>query len=210
MVQDSPNTLHECEQHVDFKGLWQDGKLLVVSREDHLFPDRCIKTNRSFSGNLTKFDLIWSPTKPRGIASTILAAIYMRQATLHVPISDDFQYTSEKKKGRGFNVVRSGMSAFFLSVAVFIVAAFAGVPLHILNLMAILVLVAPIVAFCATFYMMHVLANAAIHASKISDQYVWVKGISKAYLESLPAFDESAKLAGIRAPSLRQHKKSQK
>jgi len=154
-------------------GVWRDNSKLVMSR-DAVLPMRCVKCNAATSGRL-KRNLSWHHPAlfilllVAWLIYLIVAMIIRKRATVEVGICDEH---------------RARRRSFIWITCIAIGLGFAGVFLGLMAnegspaLVGVLVLLAGII--------FGVIAVRVTAPSKIDDQFVWLTGVHKDYLNQLP------------------------
>lgn len=161
-------------------GVWRDGKLLVMSKNAEL-PARCVKTNEPTDRRL-KRSLYWHDPLlyllilAGVLVYAIVAMIVRKTATVNVGLSP--QRIARRRWG-----IAIGWLSFFVGVVLVIVGISNSTPK---NSMAILVLVG-LLGGLIGIIVGAVLAQV-VTAAKITDDYVWLKGVHPDYLAALPAW----------------------
>lgn len=164
------------------RGVWRAGSVLVMGRDAEL-PLRCVKTNQTAEQRL-KRDLTWIPSwmyllllLVGPVVFAIIAMIAQKKATVHVGLSDE-----------GFRRRRAGILIGWLS---FLMAV--GVPIAGFSLadpqsdVGPMILLGSIV--CGVIgIIVGVVKARVVCATKIDDEYVWIKGVHSDYLEALPVW----------------------
>lgn len=155
---------------------WRSGNLLVMRREASL-PDRCVKCNSAAGGRKLTRKLSWhSPWLylliPVGLLIyAIIATILSKRARIEIGLCED-HYNTRKRD------VLIGWMSFLLSIVLFVAAgyfsngwlAFAGVGLLLGGIIYAIV------------------RTPMISPKRIDDSYVWLKGVTPAFIAELPAF----------------------
>jgi hypothetical protein len=162
-----------------FTGLWRQGDMLVIHKCAPL-PDICLKSNKPATRRL-KRSLSWhhpavflllliSP-----LIYIIVALILRKSATLNIPLTDAWH-------GRRRRRMLFAWVAALLSGLLF----FSGLG-YLDEPSAVWVLVFGIVVcVSATFY--GVLGCRLVYPHRITDQYVWVRGVHPGFLDRLEAW----------------------
>jgi hypothetical protein len=159
-------------------GLWRKGSVLVMHSMATL-PARCIKSNQPASGWL-KRKLAWHhPAVFLAILAglliyIILALILTKRATIHVALSEEWFV-------RRRNAIIVGWSLVLLSIALFIIGI--GIADQS-DVGAGLILVSIMLFLIGALY--GLLRARIVTPQRISDQYVWLKGVHPAILADLP------------------------
>lgn len=155
---------------------WADGKTLVLSRHAEL-PDRCIKTGDEATIR-KEVKLSWLPPGKQVmmvlLVGALLAQIWAIKATVQVPLSAEFNRRRKKKIGLGLAALVLGFPVIIVPIVAGVDDAI-GVPCVIIGI--VMILAGLIVA---------VAASNLVAATKITDNYIWLKGAKPAYLDGLP------------------------
>jgi len=159
--------------HLPAQGVWRSKSTLVMSKDAEL-PNRCIKCNQPASQRL-KRKLTWHHPALYIIAPLalliylIVAMVVRKQATVLVPLCE--LHLANRRRA-----VLITWAIFILAIASFAAAIFLSENTFIL--------VGVVFIFAAIIY--GVIALRVVAPSKIDEYYVWLTGISKGYLETLP------------------------
>lgn len=164
------------------EGLWRDGNTLVVYKGAKL-PPRCVKTNQPTASYLER-KLTWVPSWVywllllNVLLCAIVALVLQKKAVLHIGL------TEERLAGRRRLIMISwvialvGMVSFFTGIAA-LASEGSFAPLG-----PWLVGAGGLAAF---FGIINGNFGArVVYASKIDDQFVWLKGVCPEYLAELP------------------------
>ena len=155
-------------------GVWRDQSTLIMSK-DALLPDRCIKCNRPANGQRLKRTVYWhNPIYYVlifvGVLLYFIVAMFVRwQATVQVPLC-------ETHMARRRILLIAGWLLFLLGIGGFIVAIAANeLAVSLLGVLGIFIGFILLIASART-----------ILPVKMDERFVWLKGISKDYLNQLP------------------------
>ncbi len=167
---------------VDAEGLWRDGNTLVVHRDAWL-PPRCVKTNQPTTSFLARH-LVWTPSWvyllliANFLLGVIVILIMQKKAVLHIGL------TEERLAGRRRLIMISwvialvGVASFFTGIAA-LASEGSFQPLGPWLLGA--------GGLAAFFGIINGNFGArVVYATKIDDQFVWIKGVCPEYLAELP------------------------
>lgn len=158
-------------------GVWQQGNLLVMHKRATL-PDRCVKSNEPAHGRRLKRDLYWHPawiylTIPIGLLVYIILALMLRKrAVIHIGLSEQWFAKRRRVILIGWGLVLAGTGMFVLTFAV-------------LPEYARPVALPGTLSFPAGVLYM-VFADRMVSARRITDDYVWLKGVHPDFLAELP------------------------
>jgi len=165
-------------QVVEDLGLWRKGSLLVMRKNSQL-PARCVKSNAPTDRRL-KRSMYWHhPAIYLSILISILiyvilALILRKSATIYIGLSDEWF----AKRHRAMLV---GWLLFLASVAMLI----AGIAmLDQSDAFPWLIAASPLVFLFGAIY--GLLGARMVVPARISDEYVWLKGIHPSFLADLP------------------------
>ena len=162
-------------QHEDAPpGVWRDGKLLVMM-EDAVLPDRCVRCNAPAHEQL-KRKLEWYPRYIIYVflfirlLGLILYLLKRKRATIYIGMCQ--AHMLKRRNGRllGGAFVALG---FFLGFLTAVTGDFTALGVGCVAMLVGLII---IVAMTQT-----------VTADKIDEPYIWVKGVHKDYLKSLPS-----------------------
>lgn len=155
------------------QGVWRDGPLLVMTKET-ILPNRCIKCNAP-AAKLMSRTVEWYPRYVIlvfiliRIAGLILYFCTRKRVTVYIGLCED--HINKRRFGvmAGVVVMLVGFISFF--------GAMSNENFSVVFLGLLLILAGIIVM---------VSAWRTITASKIQEPYVWVKGVHKDFLDTLP------------------------
>lgn len=160
------------------QGLWRKGTILVMHKRAPL-PARCVKSNEPTKGQL-KRTLYWHHPAIyllllfNLLIYVIVALVLRKSAIIHIGLSDEWF----RKRHRAILIG-------WLSVLVGIGMIFVGaVALDQAPALGWLIALGPLVFLFGAIY--GLLASRMVVAQRISDDYVWLKGVHPAYLAELP------------------------
>lgn len=168
-----PPSQHEQYDPNEPKGVWRDGSLLVMTKET-ILPNRCVKCNAP-AIKLLKRTVEWYPRYVIlifiliRIVGLILYFILRKRVTVYIGLCE--AHLNRRRIG-----VITGLSLFMLGLITFFGALTnENFPLALPGLLFVLV---GIIVMALTW--------RVVSASKIQEPYVWVKGIHRDFLETLP------------------------
>lgn len=163
-------------------GMWRDGKYLVV-RRGAVFPDVCIKSNLPAHGGRVVQVIEWHPRAWYAIrllhpaADAAIWAFATRKATLEVGLSK--AWLRKRLRGRVFGgTVIAGGFAAMVAALVWMTKAF--------EQGMLLFLVGMFVMFAGLVYAMS--ANVLVSARRMSQDYIWLRGIHRDFLACCPVW----------------------
>jgi hypothetical protein len=165
-------------------GYWQDGKLLVMTRETEL-PDRCIRCNLPADGYKLERRLSWHPGLVYALLFIsplvyfVVALIVRKRATIHVGLCE--RHRKRRKRAIATGWIAS-LAGFALIFGAFVVA-------DVNEGAAALVFLSGV--FAIIFGLLYGMFRAqTCSAKKIDKLLVRVAQIDRSYLESLPLWTE--------------------
>jgi hypothetical protein len=159
-------------------GLWQSGRLLVM-RKDAKLPDRCVKSNEPTTRHL-KRALIWHHPAvylallANIIIYAILAICLQKKATIHIGLTDEWFW----KRRRAILI---GWGSVLLSISLFIVSL---INVEYNGAFGWLILASVVWFLTGTTY--GLMASRMVVATRIDDTFVWLKGVNRVFLATLP------------------------
>jgi hypothetical protein len=165
-----------------FAGLWRQGSVLVMHKHAPL-PDICLKSNQPATKRL-KRNLQWHHP---AIALTILAglliyiilaAILTKRATILVPLTEEWFRRRRKRLLIAWLIALSGIAMM--------VAGFMLVIDSDQGIYALLLLVGLFVSLGALIFGQY--ATGMVRPSRMTDEYIWLKGVHPDYLNRLEAW----------------------
>ena len=160
-------------------GLWRKGNLLVMHKNAAL-PPRCVKSNAPTKLAL-KRKLTWHHPAVflalffNLLIYVILAIVLSKRATIHIGLSDVWFAKRRRAMLIAWTIVLASIGMFVAAVAGFNQNETMALPL---------VLASPIVLIGGAIY--GLIAARMVAPTRITDDYVWLKGVCPAYLETLP------------------------
>jgi hypothetical protein len=175
-AQAAPQPLHPLA------GLWRQGNLLVMHKSAPL-PDICVKSNQPATRRLQR-KLQWHhPAVALSIliavpVYVILALVLMKRATIMLPLSDEWY---ERRKRRLIFAWGSGLLCLGLIVVGFVLGVQVDNGGYLL--LSLMGFVGGIAALIYGQY-----ACAMVRPTRITDQYVWLKGVHPDFLQRLEAW----------------------
>jgi hypothetical protein len=177
------------EQLSDSQGIWRDGNLLVLTRGVEL-PNICLKSNEPTKAVRICQQLTWTPTWILAVVGSILfihlyfglflclilSPIFTRRAKVKYPASPKVYRRWQLSRGIGWGTA-AGFVAALLGVGVALSQNERPTAEFLLRF-AVLVIS---VGFVAKY-----LVGWRLRAKRISQEYVWLKGVHPDYLKRLP------------------------
>lgn len=161
------------------KRIWRSGNILVMHR-NAVLPDRCVKTNEPALGRRLKRKLYWHHPAlyllifVNILIYVIVALVVRERAIIEIGVS-------EKSLSRRKTAIIISVVAFLTGVG-FLVFAYTKFNLpH-----------AAIVSSAFAMFLISIVAaykTCLIAPKRIETDYVWIKGVCKEYLASLPEWE---------------------
>ena len=160
-------------------GLWRQGKVLVMHKNAPL-PDICLKSNEPATKRLRR-KMQWHHP---AIALTILlgllvyiiiAIILTKKATIDVPLTDAWYARRQRRLMFAWGAALAGIALMVLGVAL------VGQPDG--DIYGWLMLIGLVISLGALIYGQ--VACPLVRPSRITDQYVWLKGVHPDFLDRL-------------------------
>lgn len=169
------------------ENLWRDGNLLVMHRDAEL-PDRCIKTNKPANGNRFKVALswhhpaiylliFWNPIIYMGVAFSVC-----KKVNVYIGVKNEILYKRKRAIWGSWIVGLAGVILCFLASLEQLDRVF--IPLG-----CILILVGLI---------WRISRVNLIKASRIEDQYIWIRGVADNYLALLPEWNLESRMEPVK------------
>lgn len=159
-------------------GLWRKGKILVMHKGSQL-PARCVKSNQPADRRL-KRSLYWHhPAIYLSILISIwiyiiLALILRKSATVYVGLSDEWFAKRHRAMFIGWFLVLAGIGLFVAGVST----------VDHSDVFPWMLVAGPLLFLGGAIY--GLLAARMVAAERISDDYVWLKGVHPSFLADLP------------------------
>ncbi len=160
--------------------VYRKGKLLVMHKQAVL-PDRCVKSNRPAYGQRLKRKLYWYhpllylTILVHLVLFLVLVLILQKKATIYVGLSEQWFRKRRWRIAVSWSLVLAGVAmvvAGVFSVIDNVRPGAVGIPLGILVILG------------GAFY--GALATRLVAAKRITDDYVWLKGVHPDFLAALP------------------------
>ncbi len=165
-----------------YPGPWRHGKLLVTYKYAEL-PDICVVSNQSANGTRLKRNMSWHHpalvlTVFAGVLIYVIVAIVLsKRAKLEIPMVREWILRRRKRIAIAWLIVLSSIAAFIGGVALLGQQLDAGGWLMLASLFLFL---------GGLIYAL--IACPLIRPARISDNYVWLKGVHADYLANLPVW----------------------
>lgn len=165
-------------QIVTDPGLWRRGNVLVMRKGSQL-PARCVKSNQPTSRWLKRrlywhHPAIYLTILLHILIYVILALILRKTATIYVGLSDEWFAKRHRAMFIGWFLVLAGVGLFIASLATG----------NRSDAFPWLLVASPLVFVGGAIY--GLLAARMVAAERISDEYVWLKGVHPSFLADLP------------------------
>ncbi|MDX2212036.1 MAG: hypothetical protein SFY66_01985 [Oculatellaceae cyanobacterium bins.114] len=163
------------------KGLWRSGNLLVVHPDVQL-PDRCIKTNQPAYGKRFRAVLYWHHPAiyllilVNLMIYVVVALIVRKKAVVYLGITEAALQQQKKLLLRCWIVGIAG--------AILLISALA-LPSAQVNQWTVFWGVALMVSGL----LWGIIGSRLVGAERIENEYVWIRGVSPAYLADLPQWN---------------------
>ena len=107
------------------EGVWRQGKLLVIRRNNPVLPDRCVKTNERVYGRRKRLRLVKCPLLVflslaiHVILFLILYLIFRRKATVELGLTDTWRARRQRLLLTGWAMIGVGLPVFLVSLTGF-------------------------------------------------------------------------------------------
>lgn len=164
-------------------GLWREGNLLVMHKEATL-PDRCVKSNQPCQRRLRR-NLSWHhPAISLSILAgvliyIILAAILTKKATIQIGLSDEWFSRRRRRIATAWVIVLAGLAM--------VVLGFSAQNYSVSPLLVFGGFISPLIGL-----IFGTLTARMVAPKRITDQYVWIKGVHPDFLAELPPMPQEA------------------
>ncbi len=163
---------------VDNHGLWRKGNILVMHKNVQL-PDRCVKsnapTNRRLKRNLSwHHPAIFLSILISLLIYIILALVLRKTANIYIGLSDEWF-------ARRRNAIAVGWLSALAGIAMFVIGIAA---IERSDILPWLILVGIFVFFFGLIW--GLVRARMVSPERISDEYVWLKGVHPEFLADLP------------------------
>jgi hypothetical protein len=161
-------------------GLWREGNVLVMHKAAPL-PDICVKSNLPATRRLKRVmywhhPAIFLTLLISILIYAILALCLRKKAVIHIPLTDDWFARRRMRILVAWSIVAVGVLTFVAGIA--LIDQYDLAPLFLL-LGVVLVIAGALVG---------ALGARLVYPSRITDEYVWIKGINREYLDRLPVW----------------------
>lgn len=164
-------------------GLWREGDVLVMRKEAEL-PDRCVKCNAPADGYRLKRKLGWHHPAfyliilVALLLYVIVALCVRKTATVQVPLCEDHRSRRKRTILLGWLFSLGGLAAMIAGIALSSDPGATG------GLAAALIPTGFLVLIVALVW--SIVASQPVVPLKIDQQFVWLKKVCPAFLDSLP------------------------
>ena len=155
-------------------GVWQDGSMLVATKEIML-PDRCVKCNGPANGYRLKRNMNWHDPLyyliifASPLIYAVIAIIVRKKARVYVGLCETHKQNRTIALFVTWSLFAAGIGSFVLAIA-----SKTGTPV----LLGIVLLLAA--AIYGNF------GPRVVYASKIDERFAWIKGVGREYLSQFP------------------------
>jgi hypothetical protein len=166
------------QKPASWDGLWRQGKLLVMHQRAPL-PDVCVKSNQPCHRRL-KRSLAWHPWPIylliflHLLIYLVVALIVQKKATIHIGLSDEWFARRRIRIVIAWSVVFLSLVLFIGSIAMVDQYPAAGFG----------ILAGVLLFFVAAIW--GLFAARLVSAKRITDEFVWLKGVHPDFLARLP------------------------
>lgn len=167
---------------VDSEEVWRSGKFLVM-RKDAQLPDRCIKTNRPANGKRFRANLYWHHPAIyllilfNLLVYAVVALIVRKNAIVYVGVTEE---VLQKRNRAILGAWLVGIIGVFLLFAPgFTPSETLSTQLQMLGFILIL-----------GGLIWGIVGATIVSATRIDDDYVWIRGVCREYLASLPLWKD--------------------
>jgi hypothetical protein len=166
----------------NFAGIWRQGSVLVMHKKAPL-PDICLKSNKPAKGRLVR-KLQWhNPALALTIVLgvlvyLILALIVTKKATLRIPLSDEWLARRKSRMLIAWGIAAAGLLLCVLGIVL------AGMTDR--GEFALLLILGFFMMIGAAIYGQY--ACRMVWPKRITDEYVWLKGVNPEFLDRLEVF----------------------
>jgi hypothetical protein len=166
-------------------GVWNRGRILVMHKQAQL-PPQCVKCGAPAEGPMLKRRLTWhSPwlylllvfMLPGLVLLAIVAMCVQERATIHIGLC------ARHRRSRRINLAIT-FAMFFAAIVMAVITA----NIRDRDLRPVLTWIAVLLAIAAPIY--GLLACRMVVATKMDQQYVWLKGVSKVFAGQFPALPQ--------------------
>jgi hypothetical protein len=169
---------------------WRSGSLLVLQKGADL-PDRCVKSNRPANGRRLKRRMAWHHGAiyllllVNLLVYAIVALIMQRKATVYIGLSDEWFAKRRRATLIGWLCVLAGAGLVVLGIYQ-LRSSFSGGGLTLLQpeTGGWIIAAGFLVFFVGAIY--GLLASRMVAPARITDTFVWIKGVCPEYLSELP------------------------
>jgi hypothetical protein len=172
--------MHPMQQPGVAMGLWRQGNVLVMHKAAPL-PDICLKSNLPATRRLKRTMYWHHPAIFLTILLSVLIYIILvlclrKKAVIHIPLTDEW-----------FARRRMRILVAWCIAAVGAVAFVAGVMVADHNDLGVLFILLGVVLVVAGA-LVGSIGGRLVYPSRITDEYAWIKGVNREYLDRLPVW----------------------
>ncbi len=161
-------------------GVWREGKLLVMHKRATL-PDRCVKSNQPAHGRRLKRNLYWHPwwvyftILIHLLVYIILALVLRKHAVIHIGLSSEWFAKRRRATLIGWGSVVVALALVVTGVVMLDGHFETGIQM---------IAASPFPFFGGAIY--GLVAARMVAPKRITNDYVWLKGVHPDYLAELP------------------------
>jgi hypothetical protein len=161
-------------------GLWREGDVLVMHKAAPL-PDVCVKSNEPATRRLKRtmywhHPAVFFALLANFVFYAILAMCLRKKAVIHIPMTDAWFARRRRRMLLAWGLFGIGLLALVGAIGL---ADQHDAALLLLPLAAVIWIVAAFVG---------ALGARMVYPKRITDQYVWIKGVHPSYLDRLPVW----------------------
>jgi hypothetical protein len=158
-----------------FAGYWREKDRVILDR-NAVLPDRCVKCNEPAGGYRRTVKLSHS-----SVGSELMfgaaALLFAKRASVEIGLCERHRHDRRR-------AITPGLIALAGLLGLFTIPSFAKVIPPTIGVVVMFGLVAVFVV-AAFITLARLFAGASVRATKITDTHVWLKGVDRAFLESL-------------------------
>lgn len=169
-------------QQAGLEGLWREGNLLVMHKAAPL-PPICVKSGEAATQWL-KRKLVWHPPWIFALILlhvflyAIVALILQKRATIHIGLTDEWFARRRTRMLMATGICLSG-----------ILVGVAGIAMKNREPNSdYLMLLLPAMILLLGGLIYGLIASRLVSAQRITDQYIWLKGVHPSFLDRLPSW----------------------
>jgi hypothetical protein len=165
--------------------VFREGKLLVM-RKNAILPDRCVKSNEPAAGKIRR-NLSWHPSYVyfiiilNIIIYAIVASLVSKKATVYIGLSETWIRKRRNAILIGWMLPLLGVVLFVISLIILTEPHGNTDPVFGFGILGSIVLI-----LGGAIY--GIIASQLVSPTRITDRFVWLRGVHPEYIESLPEF----------------------